>query len=548
MDSRINDIIGRGERAFSARSSLMSLWQESAENFYPKRANFTKNHDTTQSYADNLTTSYPLIVARDLANYVSTMLRPQKENWFSITVEDDDDIDHDGRAWLEKATHIMKKFMFRRESGFVRASKEGDKDFTVFGQCVKSIQENENYDGLYYCTWHLKDCVWFENSMRQINEIHRKWYPTASGLIKTFPKTVHNKVREIAIKEPHQRITCVHIMLETQNYDSVKTIKQPYASLYIDCENKQVMEETGSNIFKYIIPRWETVSDSQYSYSPAVLSALPDARLLQAMTLTLLQAGEKSVDPPMIATVDAIRGDFNIYASGVTWVDSAHSKVNDVLQTLQVDKSGLQFGLTIIDQMKVSISDSFFLNKLFLPPTGQKMTAYEVSQRMQEYVRNALPLFEPIEEEDNAAVCEKTFEILMKKGAFGDVQNMPNSISGRDVKFKFVNPLTDAKGMEKAEKLTRAQQMIMQAAQFDSNSPAILNTKRALRDTLHGIQIESDWLVSEQEYDDAVEQAQQQQAQAMQMQQIQQASMTAQAVGDGGQAVKEMLGGLENAA
>jgi hypothetical protein len=44
----------------------------------------------------------------------------------------------------------------------------------------------------------------------------------------------------------------------------------------------------------YRIPRWQTVSGSQYSYSPATVAALPDARLIQAMTFTLLEAGEKA--------------------------------------------------------------------------------------------------------------------------------------------------------------------------------------------------------------------------------------------------------------
>jgi hypothetical protein len=40
------------------------------------------------------------------------------------------------------------------------------------------------------------------------------------------------------------------------------------------------------------------------------------------------------------------------------------------------------------------------------------MTAYEVGQRIQEYIRGALPLFEPMEMEYNGALCERTFEIL----------------------------------------------------------------------------------------------------------------------------------------
>jgi hypothetical protein len=36
------------------------------------------------------------------------------------------------------------------------------------------------------------------------------------------------------------------------------------------------------------------------------------------------------------------------------------------------------------------------------------MTAYEVGQRVQEYIRNALPIFEPMEMEYNAALCDES--------------------------------------------------------------------------------------------------------------------------------------------
>jgi hypothetical protein len=81
------------------------------------------------------------------------------------------------------------------------------------------------------------------------------------------------------------------------------------------------MEEVSQWNREYSIERWQTVSGSQYAYSPATIVALPDARLLQAMTYTLLHAGEKIVDPPLIATEDVVRSDVALYAGGITWID-----------------------------------------------------------------------------------------------------------------------------------------------------------------------------------------------------------------------------------
>jgi len=39
---------------------------------------------------------------------------------------------------------------------------------------------------------------------------------------------------------------------------------------------------------------------------------------------------------------------------------------------------------------------AFYLNKLNLPQRAPEMTAYEVDHRIQEYIRGALPIFEPM--------------------------------------------------------------------------------------------------------------------------------------------------------
>ena len=57
-------------------------------------------------------------------------------------------------------------------------------------------------------------------------------------------------------------------------------------------------EETGRPIIGYVIPRWQTISGSQYAVSPAAVCALPDARLLQSMALILLEAGESRLTRP----------------------------------------------------------------------------------------------------------------------------------------------------------------------------------------------------------------------------------------------------------
>jgi len=513
----IKKLVAQGDQLFSSRGTLMMLWQEIAENFYPERADFTVKREIGDDYAGNLTTSYPLLVRRELGDSISSMLRPRGQEWFAISIEDETGLDNSGRQWLEWATGVQKRAMYDRMSQFVRATKEGDHDFAAFGQPVISVEIDWSTTSLLYRNWHLRDVAWCERYNGMIGDIHRNWCPDVRTLAKIFGKDkLHANVTKLVDKEPYRKIKCRHIVLPTEQYDGDQRYRTPYVSIYVDLENNHLISEVASWSQIYCIPRWQTVSGSQYAYSPAAVAGLPDARLLQAMTLTLLEAGEMAVRPPMIATKEAIRGDVALYAGGITWADAQYDeRLGEVLRPLNQDKSGLPFGLEVSEEKKQMLAQAFYLNKLSLPPAGEgEMTAYETSQRIQEYIRNALPLFEPMEVEYNGALCEMTFDALMRVGAFGPMDEFPQSLRGENVRFKFESPLHQAIERQKGQKFIEAKGLLREAAELDGSATAVVDARLALREALSGIGVPAKWMRSEDDVEAyAQQQAQQQKAQ-----------------------------------
>ncbi len=165
----------QGKKLFESRASLLSLWQEIADNFYPERADFTTIRNIGCEFADNLTTSYPILARRDLGNALGSMLRPTSKDWFKIrTSENWENLGTDARAWLERAGSIQKRAMYNRRAQFTRATKEADHDFAAFGQAVIQTSLNRNADGLLYRCWHLRDCAWRENEEGMVDTLYRK--------------------------------------------------------------------------------------------------------------------------------------------------------------------------------------------------------------------------------------------------------------------------------------------------------------------------------------------------------------------------------------
>jgi len=487
-----------GENLLSKKAGLNSLWQEVGQNFYPERATFTLNRSLGSDFASDLLTSYPILCRRDLGNQFGSMLRPTAKPWFHTTRRHVKEEDNETKQWLQAFEETQRRAMYDPKSMFTRATKEGDHDFAAFGQCAISVEMNKKQDGLLYRCWHLKDMAWQNNEEGSIGAKFRKWKDTAHTFVRTFgADKVHPDINKALAEEPFKEFNCLHMVVEADMYDEPANGK-PWWSIWYDTDHDQLITATSIWTEYYVIPRWQTVSDVQYSYSPATVAALPDARLLQAMTWTLLEAGERATWPPMIATVDAVKSDIGNYSGGITWVDADYDeRLGEALRPVTQDFRGFNFGRELNEDTRKLLYKCFFLDTLNMPTRGPEMTAYEVGQRIQQYIRDALPIFEPMEMDYNAKLCDMTFELLWRGGAFGSPLSWPKKLQGADIEFRFESPLHDAIEQQKGQILIEGEGLTSAVMRVDPSVASIIDAKVALRDALNGIKVPAKWMRNE---------------------------------------------------
>lgn len=271
LDQRAKDLIAQGDGLFTKRTSLLSLWQTIADNFYVERADFTAVRTVGEEFAAGLYSSYPLIVRRELGNSFSSMLRRKDQEWFKVSVDHPERLDNAGREWLEWATGVQRRAMYDRASQFVRATKEGDQDYAAFGQCAISEEINWRKTSLLYRCWHLRDLAWCEAEDGTISDRHLNVKPQARWLANMFGKDkLHPNVVKMLEKEPYREIPCRRVIIPAADYDfntrgSQGGARFPWMSMYVDVENQHLMDERPSRTPVIVIPRWQTVSGSQYS-------------------------------------------------------------------------------------------------------------------------------------------------------------------------------------------------------------------------------------------------------------------------------------------
>lgn len=501
-DQRALELVDLGNKLFSKKEPLNSLMQEIALQFYPVRATFTMTGDYLgRDHADHLNDSYPTIVRRDLGNAISATLRPRDQKWFSASSLDDerDQIPENAQS-LEYVTGVMRSSMYDMRSKFVRATKEGDHDFITFGQTVISVEEGPDRSHIYYRAHHLRDCAWLENDIGDVDHLHRKDRMLGRNMIRRFgEKKVHRTVLDAVKKDPSAEFNVRCIMMPSDEYDytgpGAKPAKggkrAPYVMIYVDADNGMVLRESPSPDFIFVVPRWQTLPGLQYAVSPCTSIALPDGRLAQAMGLMILEAGEKMVDPPMLASEEAIR-EINLKAGAITWADLAYDrKLSEAAQPININ-ADMRTAFAMRADLRDMLTKAFFIDKLALPEATDKMTATEIRARLEEHVRNLLPLFEPMEHEYNGRLLDKTFFRLRAMNLF-DPQRITDDLSGADISWSFKNPLQEASTRILASQFQEAAQLEAGASQLGVTVPRV-NFQIARDDAVtRGIGIPAKW-------------------------------------------------------
>ena len=154
-----------------------------------------------------------------------------------------------------------------------------------------------------------------------------------------------------------------------------------------------------------------------------------------------------------------------------------------------------------------------------MPDASHARTAYEVQKLWEEFIRTTTPLFEPIQAEYNGAVCDQTFEMMLRMNAFGDMKQMPQILRGQDIRFIFDSPLTVAATRANAQAFTSVLQLTQGAVAVDPNVAVDWDVDTAYRDAVEGSGAPARWLISKEKADAIKTQKRKEQAAAQQTQQ-----------------------------
>lgn len=448
----VADLKAKAEAIRRARAPYMDYYQDLAEIFLPDRANFTRQKQEGERIYEDIYDGTPRINARDLASALDGLLKPKTSYWFNVTTGDEDLDESDAvKRWLQVVRDRMWRAIYNPKAGFISRSSEVDNYLTVFGHGVLWTQENRNRNGFMFKAFHIRDVGFEEDSDGVVDTLAAEEFLTPAQAITRFgADNLHEEITKAArdINLQNTQFPFAQIVLPLHAYaaDAIGGRAFPFKTCVLDLKHEQIVGNTkgGFHEFPAAIPRWATQPGSCYGrYAPAMI-ALPDALTLQAMGKTLLVGGERAADPPALIPSDIMISPMRTYPGGLSVFDPQpmiDMGANTPIFPWPV-ATQLPIGRDMQFDYRQQVEAAFFKNVLSLPIEGRQMTATEILERKEEFVRVLGPTFGRLEADYLGAVVERCFGIMQRAGA---LPPPPEELADARPTFSFQSPIQRAR-------------------------------------------------------------------------------------------------------
>ena len=420
------------------RANWEHHWQEIADYIIPRKADITKKRTSGDKRTELIFDGTAIHAAELMSASLHGMLTNAASPWFALRYTNDEfEEDDEANEWLHKASDVMYREISR--SNFHEAIHELYTDLVCFGTGVLFIDHDKD-DRLRFSTRHISECYLAEDEMGRVDTVYREFKISARAAIKQFGfENVGKNIAKIYKADPNEEIKLLHIVMPRDERDPVMldSKNKPYASIYMDPEEKVILSESGYDEFPYCVPRYLKSSFENQGYGRSVaMSALSDVKMVNKMSEVVIRAAQLHIHPPLMVPDDGfhmpvrtVPGGLNFYRSGS----------RDRIEPLNIGGNN-PIGQEQLEQRRQAIRAAFYVDQLIMG-NSPNMTATEVIQRTEEKMRLLSPALGRMQAELLHPLINRIFALLTKRKAFEAALEFMQS---GEVDIEYVSPMAKA--------------------------------------------------------------------------------------------------------
>lgn len=447
-DDRATELIRRAGEMKSERSQWERLWQETAQLVRPLRAEFLSDRPNDRKRTEALYDGTAIVAAENMASGLWGMAVNGASDWFTLRHPDPAMMqDRDVALWYDEATRRLQAVFAGKGGRFYAKSHELLMDMVSFGTGIFYCEERgPQYVGdgslISFQCLHLTEILLAENADGEVDTVARQFKLTARQAVQKFGAAgVSDKTKRLAGERPDQHVPFLHFVMPRDDYDPGAALSakgKRYVSIYIELDDKHVCREAGFHEMPYQTPRWSQASRSVYGDSPAA-AALPDTKMVNAMSKTSIIAAQKAADPPVLAPDEGvIRGIRTTPGNPIYGAIDSQGR-----ELVRPFLTGANYQLTLqFEEARRNAVREAYKWSLMMLVGGNNRTATEVQYQNEEKLRQLGPSLARILTEWGDPLIHRVFAIIARAGG---LPPMPAALArSRLVAVEYISPLARA--------------------------------------------------------------------------------------------------------
>ena len=482
MDSRVADIIREHEQMVSDRGVWEEHWREIAERVLPRQDWFQASNKTPgEKRTEKVFDATAGLALERFAAAMESMLTPRTMRWHKLKVRNPAISDNKAiQAYLDEVTNILFQVRYNPKANFASQVHENYMSLGAFGTGAIFIDDVIG-TGIRYRSIHLSEVYFCENYAGIIDKVHRKFEMTARQAAQRWGvERLPDKVRAALEKQPETKFEFIHCV--KPNDDMMPGRRDyrgmPYVSYYISTDGKSIISEGGFRTMPYAVSRYVTAPKEIYGRSPA-MTVLPEIKMINEMSKTVIRAAHKIVDPPLLLQEDGVLQAFNARPGALNF-GGVNERGEQMVQPLQTG-ARVDIGMDMMEQRRKVINDAFLITLFQILVESPNMTATEAMLRAQEKGALLAPTMGRQQSEMLGPMIERELDILATAGV---LPPMPDELAemGGDVEIEYVSPLNRAQRAEEGVAILRTLESVTPLAQIDPSVMMIFNPEMIARE------------------------------------------------------------------
>lgn len=409
---------------------------------------------------------------------VESVICPRGQIWHGLEPQDPSLAhDQDTKRWCEALADLLFRVRYGSRSMFASETQECLLELGAFGTMGMMVDDIRSHAGVFpqsspiaYQAIPLASMWIEENSLGQVDTVYRKFQLDGRGSVQQFGRdTLPDIVLKSADDQTPQRWTYIHAVHPTNDHDKAAWDYRrfPYTSCYILRDHPQVVSEGGFRRNPYCVSRALTSAGEQYGRSIA-MTALPDIKMLNEVSKTMIRVGQKQLDPPLLLADDGLGNPFDLRSNALNYghVDMQGHPLVHPLNT----GGEFRVGTEMRQDLRASLNDAFYITLFQILVENKQMTAYEAALRAQEKGQLLAPTMGRQEAEFLAPIIEREIDILWNNGLIqSSIGPMPPALAqaGGAIKVVYRNQMAMFQKAPEAARTLMAIQQLAPLAQLD---------------------------------------------------------------------------------